>query len=92
MVASQALAGLARCKAWISDLWTWAYILSQVIWALFLIYVFFSKYADMKLGNDDDEPEFSTSSWFVMLFASGIAVGFFYYGVGETVRPGLCLC
>mmetsp|Transcript_15818 Transcript_15818/g.40175 ORF Transcript_15818/g.40175 Transcript_15818/m.40175 type:complete len:652 (+) Transcript_15818:403-2358(+) len=39
----------------------------------------------MKLGNDDDEPEFSTSSWFVMLFASGIAVGFFYYGVGETI-------
>ena len=82
---ANAKAGLASAKTWITDKWTWAYVLSQVVWALFLVLVYFSKYAHMKLGKDDDEPEFSTSSWFFMLFASGIAVGFFYYGVGETV-------
>jgi len=77
--------GLSIAKRWVSDYWTWAYVLSQVIWFVFLAIVYCSKYSNLKLGKDDDEPEFSTASWFFMLFASGVAVGFFYYGVGETV-------
>lgn len=42
-----------------------------------------SKYADLKLGDGD--PEYNTGSWFVMLFACGMGVGLFFYGVGEPI-------
>ncbi|CAD7696045.1 unnamed protein product [Ostreobium quekettii] len=76
---------LKEAKRWITETSTWAYILSQIIWVVFLGVVYFSKYSDLKLGKPDDKPEFSSASWFMMLFASGIAVGFFYFGVGETI-------
>ena len=45
----------------------------------------------MKLGKDDEEPEFSDASYFTMLFSAGIAIGLFYYGVAEPIfhyQPG----
>mmetsp|Transcript_5701 Transcript_5701/g.8111 ORF Transcript_5701/g.8111 Transcript_5701/m.8111 type:complete len:765 (-) Transcript_5701:618-2912(-) len=71
--------------AWIGDEWTWLYIGSQDIWILVLLYLAFSKYAKLKLGADDEEPEFSRLSWFAMLFAAGVGVGLFYYGVTEPI-------
>ena len=43
---------------------------------------FFSKYGNMKLGKPDDKPDFSDATYFTMLFAAGIGVGLFYFGVG----------
>ena len=37
------------------------------------------------LGKDDEEPEFSDGSYFMMLFSAGIAIGLFYYGVAEPI-------
>ena len=45
----------------------------------------FSKYSDVKLGNDDDVPEYNNFSWFMMLFSCGIGVGLFFYGVAEPI-------
>ena len=37
-------------KMWITDHFTWLYIGSQDIWALFVLYIYFSKYGAIKLG------------------------------------------
>lgn len=55
------------------------------MWFAFIVVVYFSKYGKMKLGADDAEPEFSDATYFTMLFAAGIGVGFFYFGVAEPV-------
>lgn len=39
----------------------------------------------LRLGNDDDEPEFGTVSWLAMLFAAGMGVGLLYYGAAEPL-------
>ena len=44
-----------------------------------------SKYSNLKLGNQDDEPEYNTFTWFMMLFACGVGVGLFFYGVAEPI-------
>lgn len=78
-------------KTWITDTFTWFYIGSVNIWLVFIVVVYFSKYGKMKIGRDDDEPEFSDATYFTMLFAAGIGVGFFYFGVAEPVfhyEPG----
>jgi glycine betaine transporter len=44
-----------------------------------------SKYGDIKLGKPDEEPEFSTRSWFAMLFSAGMGIGLVFWGVAEPV-------
>lgn len=67
------------------DKFTWLYIGSQDLWAVFAIILYFSKYADLKLGKPGDKPEYNDVTWFVMLFACGIGVGLFFYGVAEPI-------
>ncbi len=43
------------------------------------------RYGAVKLGQPDDEPEFSTLSWLAMLFAAGMGVGLLFWGVAEPV-------
>merc|ERR1719188_651911 len=69
---------------WIPEVWTWLYIISQDLWVLVLIWAGY-KYGSLKLGKDDEEPEFSTATWFSMFFCAGVATGLFYYSVAEPV-------
>ena len=69
----------------IADNFTWLYIGAESIWAIFAIFLYFSKYSDIKLGKEEDEPEFSDPTWFMMLFSCGIGNGLFFFGVAEPV-------
>ncbi|MCZ2498779.1 BCCT family transporter [Xylophilus sp. Kf1] len=63
----------------------WLYlwlVLGLVVLAFFLA---FSRFGDLKLGDEDDEPEFSTGAWFSMLFAAGMGIGLVFWGVGEPI-------
>lgn len=75
---------MGRWKIWITEKFTWMYIGTQDIWAVIIIMLYFSKFANMKLGRDDEEPEFSDASYFTMLFAAGIGIGLFFFGVGKS--------
>ena len=44
-----------------------------------------SKYSDIKLGRKNDKPEYGDATWFMMLFACGIGVGLFFFGVAEPI-------
>jgi len=39
----------------------------------------------IRLGRDDERPEFSTVSWISMLFAGGMGAGLLFWGVAEPV-------
>lgn len=62
-------------------LYLWV-VLGLVGFALFLA---FSRYGELKLGGEDDEPEFSLPAWFAMLFAAGMGIGLVFWGVAEPV-------
>jgi choline-glycine betaine transporter len=57
---------------------------SKAIFFFYLIYVVF-KYGHVKLGRQDEPPEFSTGAYFAMIFAAGVAVGLFVFGVAEPL-------
>src|SRR5690625_4212174 len=63
----------------------WFYLISATVILIFTIYLAFSKYGNIKLGKDDDEPEYSTMSWFAMLFSAGMGIGLVFWGVAEPV-------
>jgi len=73
-------------QSWITQNFTWFYIGTQDAWAVFMVYLFFSRYGRLKLGKDDEEPEFSYLAWFTMLFACGMGVGIYYWGVSEPMN------
>jgi choline-glycine betaine transporter len=52
---------------------------------VFLLYLAFSKYGNIKLGRAQETPEFNDISWFAMLFSCGIGVGIYYSGVSEPM-------
>jgi glycine betaine transporter len=45
----------------------------------------FSRYGELKLGLEDEQPEFSLHSWFAMLFAAGMGIGLVFWGVAEPI-------
>lgn len=58
--------------------------------AIFLVFIvwigFFSKYRNIKLGKDNEKPEYSFFSWFAMLFSAGMGVGLIFWGVAEPAN------
>ncbi len=63
--------------------WWWLLLCSCfVILAAFLA---LGPYGSIRLGKDDEEPEFSFTSWIAMLFAGGMGAGLLFWGVAEPV-------
>lgn len=64
---------------------SWYFVLIATGFVVFALSLVFSRYGDIKLGDDDDEPEYSLVSWFSMLFAAGMGIGLVFYGLGEPL-------
>ena len=82
---------MVKGKMWITKQFTWLYVITQDVWLIFLIVIYFSKYGNLKLGRDDEEPEFGDVAYFTMLFSCGIGIRLFYFGVAEPLyhyQPG----
>lgn len=52
---------------------------------LFMIFLGVSRYGRIKLGRDDEGPEFSMFSWISMLFAAGMGIGLVFWGAAEPL-------
>jgi len=50
---------------------------------IFLIWIAASRYGNVRLGRDDESPEFSLFSWGAMLFCAGIGAGLMYWATIE---------
>lgn len=60
-------------------------MLSGNIFVLFSLYLVISPLGKIKLGGDNAKTEFSTLSWFAMLFSAGMGIGLMYWSVTEPV-------
>lgn len=49
------------------------------------VFLVFSRYGRLKLGREDEQPEFSNISWFTMMFAAGMGVGLLFWGAAEPL-------
>jgi len=52
-------------KSWVGLNFTWLYIGAQDGWALFVGYLYFSKYGNIRLGREDSRPEYNDLTWSV---------------------------
>lgn len=64
-------ASSADSKRWATAHFTWLFIGAQNVWIVFIGYLWLSpSYYYLKLGRDDDTPEFNSITWFMMMFSS----------------------
>ncbi len=52
---------------------------------VFVVWLGVGRYRNVRLGGDDEQPEFGTFSWISMLFAAGMGVGLIFWSVAEPV-------
>lgn len=80
---TQTLLNLA--KSGIFANFSWFYVLAFSVFLGFLVILSVSSLGNIKLGNDEEEPEFGFLSWLAMLFAAGMGVGLMFFGVAEPL-------
>ena len=73
-------------STWMMDNFAWLYIGGVSAVFIFLIVLFVSKYGNYRLGDDDDEPEYSLPVWFSMLFAAGMGATLLFWGAAEPLH------
>ncbi|NLT94405.1 MAG: BCCT family transporter [Clostridia bacterium] len=63
--------------------WLWESIVFGAV--LFSLWLAFGPYGNVKLGGPDEKPEFSTFTWFAMMFCGGSGAGLIYWGILEPI-------
>ena len=63
----------------------WLYLIANLSFVLFGLFIGLGKWGHIKLGADDSKPEYSTLSWFGMLFGCGMGVGLVFWGISEPL-------
>ena len=71
--------------ATITEYFGWYYLLVVTLFLLFALWLFFSRYGSIRLGDVDERPEFGFVAWFAMLFSCGMGIGIVFWGIAEPV-------
>jgi len=64
---------------------SWLFVVGMAVFVVAVVLAALRKYGRLRLGPDDARPEFSTLSWFAMLFSAGVAIGLLFFGVAEPI-------
>ncbi len=71
--------------AFLTTNFAWLYLLVVAIFIIIAFGIAFSRYGKVKLGKDDDKPEFSNFQWFAMLFGGGMGIGLVFWSIAEPI-------
>jgi glycine betaine transporter len=86
VVDSGGLASVADdVLSWLISTFGWLFVLSTAGFLVFAGVLAFSRFGKVRLGQDDDRPEFRTSSWIAMMFSAGMGIGLMFYAVAEPI-------
>ncbi|MFE1668226.1 BCCT family transporter [Corynebacterium bovis] len=64
----------------------WLFVVAGTVFVFFALAVAFSRFGRIKLGQNNEQPEFHTLSWIAMMFAAGMGIGLMFYGVAEPLN------
>ncbi|MCY6483055.1 BCCT family transporter [Clostridium aestuarii] len=67
------------------DKFYWFYSGAMLSFFIFCVYLMISKYGKVKLGQDDEKPEYGFVSWLAMLFCAGMGMGLVFWSVAEPL-------
>ncbi|GAA1731881.1 BCCT family transporter [Brachybacterium phenoliresistens] len=71
--------------AWVTEHFGWLFSLLAVLAIVFMLVAGYGRTGGIRLGADDESPEFSTVSWIAMLFSAGMGIGLLFWGPAEPL-------
>ncbi|MCG3056960.1 BCCT family transporter, partial [Escherichia coli] len=61
------------------------YLIVVSLFVLVCLYLLVSPIGRIKLGKQEDKPEFSRPTWLAMLFSAGMGIGLVFWGTAEPI-------
>ena len=74
-----------QIQAFIVETFGWFYVLAAVFFLVFVLWLMLSRHGRIRLGRDNESPEYGFFTWFAMLFSAGMGIGLIFYSVAEPV-------
>ena len=72
-------------KNGIGDTFGWLYVATLSAFLAFSLWLGLGRFGKIKLGQDDEKPEFNRLTWFSMLFSAGMGIGLVFWSVAEPI-------
>lgn len=72
-------------QSWSTTNAGWFLILAVNALLLLALYLLVSPLGQLRIGRDDERPEFGTVTWLSMLFSAGMGIGLVFWGVAEPI-------
>ena len=69
----------------ITSTFGWYYILTTAGILVFVLWLLFSRYGNIRFGPANEKPQYSLFAWLSMLFAAGMGLGLVFWGVAEPL-------
>jgi choline/carnitine/betaine transport len=86
VLATDTVADVAdSALGWVIETFGWVFVLSTFGFLGLAIYLGLSRHGKVRLGRDDERPEFRTASWVAMMFSAGMGIGLMFFGVTEPI-------
>lgn len=63
----------------------WYYVALVAFMLFFMIWLGVGRFKNVRLGHDDEQPEFTFFSWITMLFAAGTGIGILFWSVAQPI-------
>ena len=76
---------ITKVRTSIGSNFGWLYVISMTGFMVFGLWLALSRFGRVKLGKDDEKPEFNTWAWFAMLFSAGMGIGLVFWSVAEPI-------
>ncbi|WP_309088233.1 BCCT family transporter [Domibacillus sp.] len=75
----------ANVKSFITSAFGWYYLITVSVIVVFCFVLIFSPVGQVRLGQPGEKPEYSTGTWFAMLFSAGMGIGLVFWGAAEPI-------
>ena len=76
---------ISQVRAFFGDTLGSYYIVIGIVFLVISLYLSFSKYGDIVLGNPNEKPKYSFFTWGAMMFTCGLAADILFYSFAEWV-------
>jgi choline/carnitine/betaine transport len=85
-ISTDSLASVSGgAQGWVIENTGWLFVIAASFFVIFVIWLAASRYGRIKLGADDEKPQFKTVSWIAMMFSAGMGIGLMFFGAAEPL-------
>lgn len=72
--------------AWVINTFGWFFVVAANAFLVLAVVLAVSRFGRIRLGRDDDEPEFTNLAWIAMMFSAGMGIGLVFFAVAEPIQ------